>query len=120
VFYELHVGTFTNEGTFNALRAVLDRLAALGVTTIEIMPIAQFPGRGIGGYDGRVSNLPSKTVTELRAILQLLVDAAHSRGLAVALDVVYNHLGPEGNYFERIWSVFYRALQDALGSGAEL
>jgi maltooligosyltrehalose trehalohydrolase len=97
VFYELHVGTFTSEGTFNALRAELDRLAAIGVTTIEIMPIAQFPGSRNWGYDG-VYPFAVQTSYGTPRDLQLLVDAAHSRGLAVALDVVYNHLGPEGNY----------------------
>jgi maltooligosyltrehalose trehalohydrolase len=97
VFYELHVGTVTNEGTFHALRTVLDQLAAIGVTTIEIMPIAQFPGPRNWGYDGVYPFAVQNSYGTPRD-LQLLVDAAHSRGLAVALDVVYNHLGPEGNY----------------------
>jgi maltooligosyltrehalose trehalohydrolase len=97
VFYELHVGTFTNEGTFNAVRASLDQLAALGVTTIEIMPIAQFSGARNWGYDGVYPFAVQNSYGTPRD-LQLLVNAAHSRGLAVALDVVYNHLGPEGNY----------------------
>jgi len=105
VFYELHVGTFTNEGTFNALRAVLDRLAALGVTTIEIMPIAQFPGSRNWGYDG-VYPFAVQNSYGTPHDLQLLVDAAHSRGLAVALDVVYNHLGPEGNYLSEYGPYF--------------
>jgi maltooligosyltrehalose trehalohydrolase len=105
VFYELHVGTFTNEGTFNALRAVLDRLAALGVTTIEIMPIAQFPGSRNWGYDGVYPFAVQNSYGTPRD-LQLLVDAAHSRGLAMALDVVYNHLGPEGNYLSEYGPYF--------------
>jgi maltooligosyltrehalose trehalohydrolase len=98
VFYELHVGTFTPEGTFQAIIPHLDKLAALGVTTIELMPIAQFPGARNWGYDGVYPYAPQNTYGTPRD-LQQLVDAAHARGLAVALDVVYNHLGPEGNYF---------------------
>jgi len=97
VFYELHVGTFTKEGSFDALRAALDQLAALGVTTIEIMPIAQFPGSRNWGYDGAYPFAVQNSYGTPRD-LQRVVDAAHSQGLAVALDVVYNHLGPEGNY----------------------
>lgn len=105
VFYELHVGTFTDEGTFNALRAELDRLAAIGVTTIEIMPIAQFPGPRNWGYDGVYPFAVQNSYGTPRD-LQLLVDGAHSRGLAVALDVVYNHLGPEGNYLREYGPYF--------------
>jgi maltooligosyltrehalose trehalohydrolase len=105
VFYELHVGTFTKEGTFNALRAALDQLAAIGVTTIEIMPIAQFPGARNWGYDGACPFAVQNSYGSPRD-LQLLVDAAHSRGLAVALDVVYNHLGPEGNYLSEYGPYF--------------
>jgi maltooligosyltrehalose trehalohydrolase len=97
VFYEVHVGTFTREGTFAALLASLDRLATLGVTTIEIMPIAQFPGPRNWGYDGVYPFAVQNSYGTPRD-LQMFVNAAHSRGLAVALDVVYNHLGPEGNY----------------------
>jgi len=97
VFYELHVGTFTQEGTFAALLARLDQLAKLGVTTIEIMPIAQFPGSRNWGYDG-VYPFAVQSSYGTPHDLQLLVNAAHSQGLAVALDVVFNHLGPEGNY----------------------
>src|SRR4029077_19854810 len=97
VFYELHVGTYTNEATFNALRAALAQLATLGVTTIEIMPLGQFPGSRNWGYDGVYPFAVQNNYGTPRD-LQLLVDAAHSQGLAVALDVVYNHLGPEGNY----------------------
>jgi maltooligosyltrehalose trehalohydrolase len=97
VFYELHVGTFTNEGTFTALLNSLDELAALGITTIEIMPIAQFPGSRNWGYDGVYPFAVQNSYGTPRD-LQTLVNGAHSRGLAVALDVVYNHFGPEGNY----------------------
>jgi maltooligosyltrehalose trehalohydrolase len=97
IFYELHVGTFTPEGTFDAAIHRLDELAALGVTTIELMPIAQFPGGRNWGYDGVYPFAPQNTYGG-PAGLQCFVDAAHARGLSVALDVVYNHLGPEGNY----------------------
>ena len=97
VFYELHVGTFTEEGTFAALIPHLDRLADLGVNTIELMPIAQFPGTRNWGYDGVYPFAVQNSYGSPRD-LQKLVDAAHARKLSVALDVVYNHLGPEGNY----------------------
>lgn len=98
IFYELHVGTYTAEGTFEAIIPKLDELAELGITTIELMPIAQFPGRRNWGYDG-VYQFAAQNSYGGPQGLQRLVDAAHKRGLAVALDVVYNHLGPEGNYF---------------------
>jgi maltooligosyltrehalose trehalohydrolase len=97
IFYELHVGTYTPEGTFAAIGAYLDKLADLGVTTVELMPIAQFPGGRNWGYDGVYPYAAQNTYGTPRD-LQYLVNAAHSRGLAIALDVVYNHLGPEGNY----------------------
>src|SRR5258708_15583924 len=96
VFCELHVGTFTEEGTFAALIPHLDRLADLGVNTIEIMPIAQFPGTRNWGYDGVYPFAVQNSYGSPRD-LQKLVDSAHARKLSVALDVVYNHLGPEGN-----------------------
>jgi len=97
VFYELHVGTYTEAGTFDAIIPLLDGLADLGITTIELMPIAQFPGTRNWGYDGAYPFAAQNSYGGPRG-LQRLVDAAHARGLAVALDVVYNHLGPEGNY----------------------
>jgi maltooligosyltrehalose trehalohydrolase len=97
IFYELHVGTYTPKGTFEALIAHLDELRSLGVTTVEVMPIAQFPGERNWGYDGAYPFAPQNTYGGPEG-LQKLVSAAHARGLAVALDVVYNHLGPEGNY----------------------
>ena len=98
VFYEVHVGTFSPEGTFTAVIPHLDRLAELGVNTIELMPIAQFPGSRNWGYDG-VYPFAVQNSYGSPCELQELVNAAHSKSLAVALDVVYNHLGPEGNYF---------------------
>jgi maltooligosyltrehalose trehalohydrolase len=97
VIYELHVGTFTDRGTFAAARERLPELQALGVTAIELMPVAEFPGRRNWGYDGVGLYAPSHHYgrpDDLRA----LVDAAHRLGIAVLLDVVYNHLGPEGAY----------------------
>jgi maltooligosyltrehalose trehalohydrolase len=97
VFYELHVGTFTPEGTFAGARARLDDLAALGVTALELMPVADFPGRRGWGYDGVLPFAPDSAYGRPED-LKALADAAHKLGLAVFLDVVYNHLGPEGNY----------------------
>src|SRR6202790_1374279 len=97
IFYELHVGTYTPEGTFDALIPHLPVLAALGLTTLELMPVAQFPGARNWGYDGVYLYAPQNTYGA-PAALQRLIDAAHLNALSVALDVVYNHLGPEGNY----------------------
>ena len=97
VIYELHVGTYTHEGTFEAIVPHLDRLRDLGVTAIELMPVAQFPGSRNWGYDG-VYPFAAQNSYGGPDGLRTLVDACHSRGLAVILDVVYNHLGPEGNY----------------------
>jgi len=97
VFYELHIGAYTSEGTFEALIPHLPELAKLGVTTIELMPIAQFPGLRNWGYDGVYPFAPQNSYGRPES-LQRLVNAAHEHGLAMALDVVYNHLGPEGNY----------------------
>jgi maltooligosyltrehalose trehalohydrolase len=97
IFYEIHVGTFTSEGTFDAAISQLDRLRDLGVTAVEIMPVAQFPGRRNWGYDGVLPFAVQNTYGGPGG-LKRLVAACHARGLAVVLDVVYNHLGPEGNY----------------------
>jgi maltooligosyltrehalose trehalohydrolase len=97
VIYELHVGTFTPEGTFAAAMRELPELARLGITTIELMPLAEFHGRFGWGYDGVDLYAPSHlygTPDDLRRF----VDAAHAAGVAVILDVVYNHFGPVGNY----------------------
>jgi len=97
VFYELHVGTFMPAGTFDAVIPQLDRLRALGVTCVEIMPVAQFPGERNWGYDG-VFPFAAQASYGGPEGLRRLVNACHAHGLAVCLDVVYNHLGPEGNY----------------------
>jgi maltooligosyltrehalose trehalohydrolase len=100
VIYELHVGTATAAGTFDALIERLDHLHALGVTAIELMPLADFPGERNWGYDGVCLFAPAQAYGDPDA-LRRLVDAAHTRGLAVLLDVVYNHLGPDGNYLRQ-------------------
>src|SRR5690349_2430003 len=97
VLYEIHVGTFTPEGTFDAIIPRLRELSDFGVTAIELMPVAQFPGERNWGYDGVYPYAVQESYGG-PAGLQRLVDACHARGLAVFLDVVYNHLGPEGNY----------------------
>jgi maltooligosyltrehalose trehalohydrolase len=97
VIYELHVGTFTPQGTFAGVRQRLDDLAELGVTAIELMPVADFPGARNWGYDGVQPFAPDSRYGQPED-LKDLVQAAHARGLMVFLDVVYNHFGPEGNY----------------------
>jgi maltooligosyltrehalose trehalohydrolase len=97
IVYEMHVGTFTEAGTFAAARAELHRLAELGITLVELMPIADFPGTFGWGYDGVDLWAPTRlygTPDDFRRF----VDAAHAAGIGVILDVVYNHLGPDGNY----------------------
>ena len=95
--YELHIGTFTEEGTFDAAIAHLDELKELGITAIELLPVAQFPGTRNWGYDGTYVGAAQNSYGGPRG-LKRLVDACHARGMAILLDVVYNHLGPEGNY----------------------
>jgi maltooligosyltrehalose trehalohydrolase len=97
VIYELHVGTYSPQGTFDAIIPHLDELRQLGVTALEIMPVAQFPGERNWGYDG---TFPFAVQSSYGgpAGFQRLVNACHQHGLAIVLDVVYNHLGPEGNY----------------------
>ena len=97
VIYELHIGTFTVEGTFDSAIAHLDALKDLGITVIEVMPVAEFPGRWNWGYDGVGLYAPAHVYGDPEAFKRF-VDAAHFRGLGVILDVVYNHLGPDGNY----------------------
>lgn len=101
VIYELHVGTFTAEGTFAAIIPRLPALQELGINALEIMPIAQFPGERNWGYDGVYPYAVQQSYGGLDDFKRL-VDACHAHGLAVILDVVYNHLGPEGNY---LWSL---------------
>lgn len=97
VIYELHVGTFTKEGTFRAAAARLDDLADLGITAVELMPVGQFPGSRNWGYDG-VFPFAAQNSYGGPSGLQEFVNEAHARSISVILDVVYNHFGPEGNY----------------------
>jgi maltooligosyltrehalose trehalohydrolase len=97
VFYELHVGTFSPQGTFAGIIPRLRDLRELGITAIEIMPVAQFPGARNWGYDGVFPYAAQESYGGAHG-LQKLIDACHVEGLAIFLDVVYNHLGPEGNY----------------------
>lgn len=99
ILYELHTGTFTEEGTFDGIINKLDYLLELGITAIELMPVAQFPGTRNWGYDG-VFPFAAQNSYGGPAALQRLVNACHDKGLAIILDVVYNHVGPEGNYFD--------------------
>ena len=108
VVYELHVGTFTPQGTYAAAAERLDYLAALGVTAIELMPLAATPGRWNWGYDGVLPFAPHAPYGRPDD-LKRFVDAAHQRGLMVLLDVVYNHFGPEGNYLGHYAQQFFTA-----------
>ncbi|HEV7767232.1 MAG TPA: malto-oligosyltrehalose trehalohydrolase [Thermoanaerobaculia bacterium] len=105
VVYELHVGTFTEEGTFDAAIAKLDDLKELGITAVELLPVAQFPGTRNWGYDGTYVGAVQASYGGPRG-LKRLVDACHQRGMALLLDVVYNHLGPEGNYLAEFGPYF--------------
>jgi maltooligosyltrehalose trehalohydrolase len=105
VFYEIHVGTFTAEGSFDAMIPRLDELAAIGITAIQLMPVAQFPGRRNWGYDGVFLYAVQNSYGGPQG-LKRLVDACHQRRIAVFLDVVYNHLGPEGNCLDRYGPYF--------------
>ena len=103
--YELHVGTFTREGTFDAALERLDHLARLGVNVVEIMPVAPFPGQVGWGYDGVALYGVHEAYGGPEGLARF-VDAAHAAGLAVWLDVVYNHLGPSGNYLGQVGPYF--------------
>jgi maltooligosyltrehalose trehalohydrolase len=106
VLYELHIGTFTPQGTFAAAREQLPDLVALGITALQLMPVAAFPGARNWGYDGVLQYAPANTYGEPND-LKGLVDTAHSLGLVVLLDVVYNHFGPEGNYLHAFCPQFF-------------
>jgi maltooligosyltrehalose trehalohydrolase len=106
VIYEMHIGTFTREGTWAAACGELASLARLGITMLEVMPIAEFPGRFGWGYDGVDLFAPTRlygTPDDFRAF----VDCAHGEGLAVILDVVYNHVGPDGNYLKEFSAAYF-------------
>ena len=119
VVYELHIGTFTPAGTFASAIERLDYLCDLGVTHVELMPVNQFSGEWGWGYDGVDLYAPHRaygTPDDLKR----LVDACHAKGLAVLLDVVYNHLGPEGNYLERFGPYFTTAYSTPWGPAVNL
>ncbi|WPU91917.1 malto-oligosyltrehalose trehalohydrolase [Mucilaginibacter sabulilitoris] len=105
IFYELHTGTFTSIGTFKGIEDRLDYLVSLGITAIEIMPVAQFPGERNWGYDGVFPFAVQNSYGGPQS-LQHLIDTCHNKGLAVVLDVVYNHIGPEGNYLHEFGPYF--------------
>jgi maltooligosyltrehalose trehalohydrolase len=105
VIYELHVGAFTQEGTFRSAIGRLDYLADLGITAIELMPVADFPGQRNWGYDGVLLFAPDSSYGRPED-LKALVEAAHARNIMVFLDVVYNHLGPNGNYLPTYSPIF--------------
>ncbi|MGD9766439.1 MAG: malto-oligosyltrehalose trehalohydrolase [Pseudolabrys sp.] len=118
VFLELHVGTFTPEGTYRAAIDKLDHLVETGITAIELMPLADFPGRWNWGYDGVLPYAPDHRYGRPDD-LKALIDAAHQRGLMVFLDVVYNHFGPDGNYLGRYAPSFLTEAQTPWGSAID-
>jgi maltooligosyltrehalose trehalohydrolase len=115
VIYELHTGTFTPDGTFDSIIPHLDELAELGITAIELMPVAQFPGSRNWGYDGAYPFAVQDSYGG-PAGLKKLVDACHARGLAAILDVVYNHMGPEGSYLSQFGPYFTERYKTPWGS----
>src|ERR1051325_9737586 len=116
VVYELHTGTFTPEGTFDSVITKLAHLKSLGVTAIELMPVAEFPGGRNWGYDGAHLYAPQSTYGGPEG-LKRLIDACHREGLAFILDVVYNHLGPEGNYAGEYMPLYSEAHKSPWGAG---
>ena len=111
VFYELHVGTFTAEGTFAAAAERLPRLAELGITVVELMPIAAFAGERGWGYDGVAMMAPFAPYGTLQELTSL-IDSAHECGLSIVLDVVYNHVGPDGNYLPAFSDSYFDSGRD--------
>lgn len=119
IIYELHVGTFTTEGNFEAIIEKLDHLEELGVNTLELMPIAQFPGDRNWGYDGVYPFAAQDSYGGTKA-LKKLINECHKRNFAVLLDVVYNHFGPEGNYISKFGPYFTDKYQTPWGSALNL
>lgn len=119
VFYELHIGTFTPEGTYQAAQTKLPELKALGITAVELMPLAAFAGEYGWGYDGVALYAPHAPYGRPED-LRRLVDAAHKIGLAIFLDVVYNHFGPDGNYLRNYSPKYFTSkFQSAWGEGLD-
>src|SRR5919205_544806 len=116
LIYELHTGTFTPEGTFEAVIPKLAHLKSLGVTAVELMPVAEFPGGRNWGYDGAPLYAPQSTYGGPEG-LKRLIDACHREGLGVILDVVYNHLGPEGNYLGEFMPLYSDRHKSPWGAG---
>ena len=116
VIYELHVGAFTEAGTFLAAVEKLDHLQRLGITAIQLMPLSDFRGRYGWGYDGVLPYAPDSSYGRPEH-LKMLVDAAHERGICVFLDVVYNHFGPDGNYLPRYAPIFGDRHESVWGKG---
>ncbi|MBC2771934.1 malto-oligosyltrehalose trehalohydrolase [Rhizobium sp. AQ_MP] len=116
VIYELHVGTFTEEGSFRAVIGKLNHLNRLGITAIQIMPIADFPGRWNWGYDGVLPYAPDSRYGRPEDLAEL-IQAAHKRGISVFLDVVYNHFGPSGNLLPAYAPLFSPHHQTPWGDG---
>jgi maltooligosyltrehalose trehalohydrolase len=119
IIYELHVGIFTREGTFDAIIPYLDGLKELGVTAIELMPVAQFPGSRNWGYDGVYPFAVQDSYGGPEG-LRRLVNACHLQGLAIILDVLYNHFGPEGNYLADFGPYFTQRYQTPWGAALNL
>jgi len=115
IIYELHVGTFTSEGTFEAVIPRLRELYEFGINAIELMPIGQFPGNRNWGYDGVFPYAAQHSYGGSEG-LKKLVDAAHQQGIAIILDVIYNHFGPEGNYMSDYAPYFTESYQTAWGN----
>jgi maltooligosyltrehalose trehalohydrolase len=115
IVYELHVGTFTPEGTFSAIIPRLSQLRSLGINAIEVMPVAQFPGDRNWGYDGVYPFAVQNSYGGVEGLKQL-VNACHQKGMAVILDVVYNHFGPEGNYTSKFAPYMTSKYQTPWGS----
>jgi maltooligosyltrehalose trehalohydrolase len=118
IIYELHVGTFSQEGTFAGVARQLDDLVALGVNAVELMPIAEFPGARNWGYDGVFPWAVQSTYGGPRGLADL-VEACHRRGLAVLIDVVYNHLGPEGQVHGQVAPYFREGVRTAWGEAPD-
>ncbi|WFU12411.1 malto-oligosyltrehalose trehalohydrolase (plasmid) [Rhizobium sp. CB3090] len=116
VIYELHVGAFTEAGTFLSAIEKLDHLQGLGITAIQLMPLSDFPGRYNWGYDGVLPYAPDSSYGRPED-LKMLVDAAHERGICVFVDVVYNHFGPDGNYLPTYAPIFNERHKSPWGNG---
>ncbi len=118
VVIETHVGTFTRDGTYRSMIEKLDHLVATGITALELMPLADFPGGRNWGYDGVLWYAPDSAYGRPED-LKALIDEAHLRGLMVFLDVVYNHFGPDGNYLGRYAPAFFTDAQTPWGSAID-